>query len=85
MWTQIEALHVFRDAGRDVSRVLVLRTASDFDQQHPGEDAATSLARAKIGKYTGFLPALDAAWRVGHVVVAEIVKNWPKFRDELPH
>ncbi len=81
----LQSLTWLTKAGKvDVSRVLVLRTASDFDQQHPGETAAASLARNKIGLYTGFLPALEAAWRVGHVVVAEIVRNWSKYRDELP-
>src|SRR5260370_3252726 len=49
-------------AGRvDINRVLVLRTASDFDQQRPGMTAAESLARTKIGLYTAYLPALEAA------------------------
>ncbi len=68
----------------DVNRVLVLRTASDFDSPTGSMTAAESLARNKLGQYTGYLPALDAAWRVGHTVVAEIVKNWPKYRDSIP-
>jgi purine nucleoside permease len=64
----------------DLNRVLVLRTASDFDQQAPGVSAAESLAATKIGRYVAFLPALDAAWRVGHVVVDEIVAHWEKFK-----
>jgi purine nucleoside permease len=46
--------------------------------------AAESLARNKIGQYTGYLPALDAAWRVGRTVVAEIVKNWAQYRTTIP-
>jgi purine nucleoside permease len=58
----------------------VLRTASDFDQQAPGVSAAVSLAATKIGRYVAYLPALDAAWRVGRVVVEEIVGHWEKYR-----
>ena len=59
----------------DLDRVMILRTASDFDQPVPGESPAASLARNKIGKYTGCGPAIDAAWRVGRVVMAELVKT----------
>lgn len=72
-------------AGRvDVNRVLVLRTASDFDQQRPGHTAAESLAGTKIGKYTGYISSLESAWRVGNAVVQELVKNWSKYRDVMP-
>ena len=81
----LQSLEFLSKAKRvDLNRVLVLRTASDFDQPVPGETAAHSLARNKLGKYTGFLPSLDAAWRVGRVPVAELVKNWDKYRDRLP-
>jgi len=69
----------------DNNRVLVLRTASDFDQPRPGMTAAQSLAQTKIGKYTGYLPALEAAWRVGNTVVTNLVENWGQYRDRLPN
>lgn len=51
----LQALTYLARAGRvDLNRVLVLRTASDFDQPSPGKTAAESLARNKIGKYTGY-------------------------------
>lgn len=81
----LQSLTFLAKAGKvDVNRVLVLRTASDFDQPVPGRTAAESLAANKIGKYTGFLPALDAAWKVGHQVVAELVHNWARYRDNMP-
>jgi purine nucleoside permease len=81
----LQSLTFLARAGRvDLNRVMVLRTASDFDQQRPGQTAAESLAQNKIGKYTGYLPALEAAWRVGNTVVAEMVKNWPKYAGEIP-
>jgi purine nucleoside permease len=72
-------------AGRvDLQRVLVLRAASDFDSPPPGMTAAEGLARNKIGLYAGYLPALEAAWRVGHPVVKSLTENWTKYRDQLP-
>ena len=81
----LQSLTFLAHAGRvDVNRVLVLRTASDFDQPPPGVSAAESLARTKIGVYTAFLPALEAAWRVGHLVVRNLTENWERYRDKLP-
>jgi len=62
----------------------VLRTASDYDQQRPGMTAAESLASTKIGRYTAYLPALEAAWRVGNTVVEKLVGNWKLYRDHVP-
>ncbi len=45
----------------DLSRVLVLRTASNYDVQRIGISAADSLAETKIAHYSAYLPALDAA------------------------
>jgi purine nucleoside permease len=79
----LQSLTFLAKAGRvDLNRVLVLRTASDFDQPTPGHTAAESLAQNKIGQYTGYYPALEAAWRVGHVVVAKIVAEWTQYRDK---
>ena len=81
----LQSLTFLSKAGRaDVNRVLVLRTASDYDSPTGSMTAAESLARNKSGQYTGYLPALDAAWRVGHTVVADIVKNWPQYKATIP-
>jgi purine nucleoside permease len=68
----------------DLERVLILRTASNYDQQRIGITAAESLAETKIGQYSAFLPALESAYRVGHVVVDSIVENWATDRASLP-
>ena len=68
----------------DINRVLVLRTASNYDQQRTGLTAAESLAETKITRYSAYLPALDSAYRVGHLVVDSIVTNWPTTRNHLP-
>lgn len=63
----------------DWNRVLVLRTVSNFDQQPRGTDAASSLARQRIGTYSAYLPSLEAAYSVGHVVVSELLAHWPRY------
>jgi len=72
----LQSLRFLGAAGKvDATRVLVLRTASNFDQQRDGITAAESLAETKIGSYAAYLPALDAAWKVGSVVVRELVRK----------
>jgi purine nucleoside permease len=68
----------------DLDRVLVLRTASNFDVPRAGLTAAQSLAETKIGHYSAYLPSLDTAYRIGHVVVDSIVENWAVDRERLP-
>jgi purine nucleoside permease len=81
----LQALTFLSKAGRvDLNRVLVLRAASNYDQQRPGISAAESLAETKIGSYVAFLPALEAAYRVGHSVVDELVAHWAQYRDRTP-
>jgi purine nucleoside permease len=81
----LQALTFLSKSGRaDLSRVLVLRAASNYDQQRPGISAAESLAETKIGTYVAFLPALEAAFRVGHVVVDELAQHWERYRDRTP-
>jgi len=81
----MQSLTFLSRAGRvDLSRVLVLRTASNFDQQHEGISAAESLAETKIGHYSAYLPALEAAWRVGNVVVEELAGHWQRYENSTP-
>ncbi|MGD0798805.1 MAG: purine nucleoside permease [Acidobacteriaceae bacterium] len=67
-----------------LDRVLVLRTASNFDVPPIGLTAAQSLAATKLAHYSAYLPALDTAYRVGHIVVDALVAQWPTTRDHLP-
>jgi purine nucleoside permease len=82
----MQALTLLAKAGRaDLNRVLVLRASSNFDLPPRGITAAENLARLKLGKgYAAYLPALEAAWRVGNTVVGELVRNWPKYREITP-
>ena len=69
----------------DLNRVLVLRTASDFDQPPAGETPAQSLATKDSPEhFGGFLPSLEAAFRVGNKVVSDIVSHWEKYSLEPP-
>lgn len=81
----MQSLTLLAKAGRvDLNRVLVLRTASNYDQPQPGVTPAENLARLKLGQYSAYLPALEAAWRVGNTVVENLVRNWSKFHDVTP-
>lgn len=65
----------------DPQRILVLRTVSNFDRQPRGMTAAESLATQRIGKYSGYLLSLEAAYTVGHVVVNELLTHWPQYEQ----
>jgi purine nucleoside permease len=81
----LQSLTFLARAGRvDLHRVLVLRTASNFDQPPPGITAAENLARTRLGQYSAYVPALEAAWRVGNTVVENLIRNWQKYRDLTP-
>lgn len=80
----LQSLTFLSKAGRaDVNRVLVLRTASDYDSPTGSMTAAESLGR-NASAFTGFIPSLEAAWRVGNTVVVDIVKNWPQYKATTP-
>ncbi|AFL86872.1 purine nucleoside permease [Terriglobus roseus DSM 18391] len=81
----MQSLTWLERAGKvDAKRVLILRTASNYDQQRQGLSAAESLAETKITKYGAFLPSLDSAYRVGDVVVRSLLSNWAQDRDRMP-
>jgi len=81
----LQSLTLLAKAGLvDRNRVLVLRAASNYDQQRAGITAAESLAETKIGSYVAYLPALEAAFRVGRVAVDELASHWDRYRDRIP-
>ena len=80
----LQSLQFLAAAGKiDWSRVLVLRTVSNYDQQPRGMSAAESLAQQRVGTYSAYLPSLEAAYRVGHVVVDELLTHWKQY-DAAP-
>ena len=82
----LQALTFLKQAGRiDLQRVLVLRTVSNYDRQPPGTTAADSLKDLASGHYSAYLPALEAAQRVGDKVVRDIVEHWSERQSSIPH
>ena len=69
----------------DAKRVLVLRTASNYDMQWPGGTAADSMNGESLGLYSAYLPSLEAAYRVGSRVVHALVADWEHCATALPH
>ena len=57
----------------DYSRIIIMRTASDFDRPHPGESAFQHLFYSAAG---GFLPSLANIYIAGIKVVTDIIDNW---------
>jgi len=96
MWTQGQGTFVMTDMedqgyaaafmrlskmGRmDFQRVLFLRTASNYSMQPPGMDVDKSMHEIN----SGYLPSLEAAYRVGSPVVHELADHWDKYRDAIP-
>ena len=69
----VTALKRGAEANRlDFSRVAILRAASNFDREAPGQSAAESLA-ARSG---GYLPSVANAHRVAATLAHAIVDDW---------
>jgi purine nucleoside permease len=69
----LTALKRGSDAGLlDFNRVALLRTASNFDREAPGQTAAESLA-ARSG---GYLPSVTNAYRVAGALAHAVVADW---------
>ena len=82
----MQALTFLNQAGRaDLNRVLVLRTVSDYDREPPGMTPAESLQSMSDGKYPAFIPALEAAERVGDKIVRDVVDHWSERESTIPH
>lgn len=64
----------------DLDRVMVLRTASNFDQPYPGQTPAESMA-ASSG---GFIPSVVNAYRVGSAVTDHIIAEWETWEAGVP-
>jgi len=81
----LQALTFLANANRvDLTRVLVLRTVSNYDRQPPGATAAESLKSMVAGSYSAYLPALEAAHRVGSRVVHYWVEHWADCETNVP-
>lgn len=84
----MQSLTFLAHGGRvDPQRILVLRTASDYAIPGAGSDAAALVRQdAGVGPKgeSGFLEALEAAYRVGSVVVDELASHWDRYAERTP-
>jgi purine nucleoside permease len=82
----MQALSLQAQAGRvDMRRVLVLRTASNYDMPPTGEPApALLVTETQEQGYSGYQASLEAAYRVGSVVVKELATNWSRYKAGIP-
>jgi purine nucleoside permease len=81
----LQALTFLQTAGRvDIRRVLVLRTASNYDRPPAGVTPADNLKTMNAGGYSAFRQALESAERAGDLVVRYVVEHWDNCRDHVP-
>jgi purine nucleoside permease len=81
----LQSLTFLANAGRaDLKRVLVLRTVSNYDRQPRELSAAENLADQHERAYAAYLPSLEAAYRVGHTVVSELLAHWVQYERTTP-
>jgi len=80
----LQSLEFLAHAGRvDSRRILLLRTVSNYNRQPRGMTAAESLAYQRVSKFGAYLPSLESAYRVGHVVVSELLAHWPQYEQTV--
>jgi purine nucleoside permease len=80
-FSSINYLHPTGKVNKD--RFMVLRTASNYTMQPPGQTAAEHLLKENEG-YAGLNASVEAAYLVGSVVVNEITSHWDRYRDQTP-
>ncbi|HEY0794049.1 MAG TPA: purine nucleoside permease [Chthoniobacterales bacterium] len=81
----LQSLNRLARAGRvDLRRVLVLRTASNFDSEPPSRTAVQNLADEVQHTYSAYLPSLEAAFQVGNKAVDALLKSWPAGPEAAP-
>lgn len=74
----LQSLTWLAQAGKvNLNRILIVRGASNFDQQRPGLTAAGSLAETKVATYSAYRPALENAHRVGSRIAEALLSTWP--------
>ena len=78
------AIHELDRLGRvDANRLLILRTASNFTMAPPGVSAEKFLF-GDLANSPGYIPALEANYQVGSVVVANLLENWERYQNDIP-
>ena len=67
----------------DPHRLLILRTASNFTLQANGVTADHSLFDGLVTS-SGYIPALEAAYQTGQIVVHKLLDGWEEYREHIP-
>jgi purine nucleoside permease len=72
---RLEAMHRM-----DGQRVMILRTASNFSQQRPGQTAIESAST----RHPGEVLAFESAWLCGSTVLHKILEHWDVTYAKIP-
>jgi purine nucleoside permease len=81
----LQALKNLAAAGKvDWNRILIVRAASNFDQQRSGLTAAESLAQSKVATHSAYRPALENAHRIGSCIAESLLTHWPALPESDP-
>ena len=67
----------------DPHRLLILRTASNFTLQAHGVTANHSLFDGLVTS-SGYIPALEAAYQTGQIVVHKLLDGWDEYSEHIP-
>ncbi len=79
----LPAVYALKGTGDvDPDRVMIVRVASNFDQQHPGQTAQESLANALKGVNT--ITGLKNVCLVGGTVTDYIIQHWSDWEAGIP-
>jgi purine nucleoside permease len=73
-------MHMADEGYVDFSRVMVLRTASNYSMPPPGEGVVSTIGDESLG--TG--ASLEAAYRVGSVVAHKLLSDWDRCENAVP-
>ena len=81
-----QSLAFLHNAGKvDKNRLLVLRGGSNYTMQPESRSAVENLLSEGEGdEYSGLEAALENIYRVGSVVIDELLANWSLYEDEIP-
>jgi purine nucleoside permease len=64
----------------DISRVMVMRSASNYCMPPPGATALSTVGDESLGTEA----ALEAAYRSSAAVAHELLRNWPRYAASTP-
>ncbi|WP_237442469.1 purine nucleoside permease [Saccharibacter sp. 17.LH.SD] len=81
-----QALTLQGKSGRvDPQRILILRTASNFDMPPPGRQPASMLVDEEHEEnFAGLYASTDSAYRVASPVVKELATHWGYYETHVP-